>query len=82
VPTMKVTLSAAMRARDVSRPHPEHVAAAEQAADDAAAGGAADGGQDRQHGGRQPEHPGRGRRDETPRRRVRRRSAGPDRPAR
>src|SRR5580704_3938269 len=31
VPTMKVTLSAAMRARDVSRPHAEHLARAEAA---------------------------------------------------
>jgi hypothetical protein len=31
VPTMKVTPSAAMRARDVSRPHAEHLAWAEEA---------------------------------------------------
>ena len=34
---MKITLSAAMRARDVSRPHAEHEAEAE-AADQASAG--------------------------------------------
>ena len=38
MPTMKVTTSAAMRARDVSRPHAEHLAYAE-----AAEAGAADG---------------------------------------
>lgn len=38
---MKVTLSAAMRARDVSRPHDEHEAAAEEAGARAAAPGAA-----------------------------------------
>jgi hypothetical protein len=31
VPAMKVTVSAAMRARDVSRPRPEHLAEAEAA---------------------------------------------------
>jgi hypothetical protein len=31
VPGMKLTLNAAMRARDVSRPHPEHIAEAEAA---------------------------------------------------
>ena len=30
MPSMKVTVSAAMRARDVSRPQPHHEAAAEQ----------------------------------------------------
>ncbi len=33
MPGMKVTLSAAMRARDVSRPAPEHEQAAERAAE-------------------------------------------------
>jgi hypothetical protein len=37
VPAMKLTLSAAMRARDVSRPRPEHLAEAEAAAAIAAA---------------------------------------------
>ena len=32
MPGMKVTVSAAMRARDVSRPQPRHEAAAEEAA--------------------------------------------------
>ena len=36
MPGMKITLNAAMRARDVSRPRPEHEAAAEQSADAAA----------------------------------------------
>jgi len=31
VPAMKLTPNAAMRARDVSRPHPEHLAEAEAA---------------------------------------------------
>ena len=34
MPGMKITLNAAMRARDVSRPRPEQEAAAEQAAND------------------------------------------------
>jgi hypothetical protein len=37
MPGMKVTLSAAMRARDVSRPHADHEEAAEEAAARAAA---------------------------------------------
>ena len=36
---MKVTISAAMRARDVSRPHAEHLADAEAAEADAVRGG-------------------------------------------
>ncbi len=40
MPTMKVTSGAAMRARDVSRPHAEHLAAAE-AAEAAGAGASA-----------------------------------------
>jgi hypothetical protein len=46
MPGMKVTPDAAMRARDVSRPHAEHVARAEQAearAADAAGGAVAAG---------------------------------------
>jgi hypothetical protein len=46
MPAMKVTPDAAMRARDVSRPHAEHVARAEQAearAADAAGGAVAAG---------------------------------------
>ena len=34
MPGMKITLDAAMRARDVSRPRPEQEAAAEQSAND------------------------------------------------
>jgi hypothetical protein len=44
MPTMKVTLSAAMRARDVSRPHAEHLAYAEAAEADPAEAGAAEAG--------------------------------------
>ena len=39
MPGMKVTLSAAMRARDVSRPQAEHEEAAQEAAERAAADG-------------------------------------------
>ena len=38
MPTMKLTFSAAMRARDVSRPRPEHLAAAEAAEPGVASG--------------------------------------------
>jgi hypothetical protein len=41
VPTMKVTPSAAMRARDVSRPHAEHLAWAEEAEATGSGAGAA-----------------------------------------
>jgi hypothetical protein len=45
---LKLTLSAAMRARDVSRPHPEHLAEAETAEAAEAAEGDAAGAEARQ----------------------------------
>jgi hypothetical protein len=54
MPAMKVTLSAAMRARDVSRPHAEHEEAAERGDGQRPAPGADGNGRPGEDGTRQP----------------------------
>jgi hypothetical protein len=53
MPAMRVTLSAAMRARDVSRPHAEHEEAAERGGDQRPAPGANGNGRPGEDGTRQ-----------------------------
>ncbi len=81
MPGLKVTLDAAMRARDVSRPHAEHEADAARADAGAASGAAASGAAGEHAGGSQREErpqPGYGRGRRSRRRPSRlRRAASP-----